>query len=64
MIGGSVVAASVVLFAILNAITTALVKAFVFTFIAKFLVSANWRPSGHGSKENTHGVCNLMIVTE
>lgn len=45
MVGGSVMAAFVVLSTFLNTITVTLVNAFVFTFIAKFLVFANWMSS-------------------
>jgi len=53
MVGGSVMAAFVVISTFLHTITVTLVKAFLFTFIAKFLVSANWISSGPSPKKKS-----------
>lgn len=53
MVGGSVMAAFVVIFMFLNIITVTLGKAFLFTFIAKFLVSVNWISTGSSTKKKT-----------
>lgn len=62
MVGGSVMAAFVVIFVLLNTITVTLGKALLFTFIAKFLVSVNWVSSGSSSntKSNHKDVTVVM----
>lgn len=53
LIGGSMMAAFVVIFTFLNMITVTLGKALFFTFIAKFLISVNWKSSESSSKNKS-----------
>ncbi|XP_016659268.1 uncharacterized protein LOC107883562 [Acyrthosiphon pisum] len=53
LIGGSMMAAFVVIFTFVNMITVTLGKALFFTFIAKFLISVNWKSSESSSKKKS-----------
>lgn len=63
MLGGSAMAALVVIIMFLNTITVTLGKAFLFMFIAKFLVAVNWLPSGSSSSsEKKPGRKDVTVV--
>ncbi|KAF0767256.1 Uncharacterized protein FWK35_00010232 [Aphis craccivora] len=62
MVGGSIMAAFVVIFMFLNMITVTLGKALLFTFIAKFLVSVNWKSSESTKKKSSHNDITVLMT--
>ncbi|XP_050066745.1 uncharacterized protein LOC126555863 [Aphis gossypii] len=62
MVGGSIMAAFVVIFMFLNMITATLGKALLFTFIAKFLVSVNWKSSESSKKKPSHNDITVLMT--
>ncbi|XP_060881000.1 uncharacterized protein LOC132952662 [Metopolophium dirhodum] len=63
LIGGSMMAAFVVIFMFVNMITVTLGKALFFTFIAKFLISVNWKSSESSSKKkSTHNDITVVMT--
>jgi len=63
MIGGSMMAAFVVIFTFLNMITVTLGKALFFTFIAKFLISVNWKSSESSAKKKSFHKDITVVMT-
>lgn len=65
MVGGSVMAALVVIIMFLNSITVTLGKAFLFMFLAKFLAIVNLLPSSSSSSsEKKPGRKDVTVVLE
>lgn len=63
MIGGSMMAALVMIFMFFNVITVTVGKSFLFTFITKLLVLVNWiQSSSHPKKTTSHN--GVTILTE
>lgn len=63
MIGGSMMAALVMIFMFFNVITVTVGKSFLFTFITKLLVLVNWiQSSSHSKKTTSHN--GVTILTE
>lgn len=62
MVGGSIMAAFVVIFMFLNMITVTIGKALLFTFIAKFLVSVNWKSSESSKKKPSRNDITVLMT--